>query len=111
MRSLDLTATLSIRNTDPAESLDLTSVTYFDSDGKLVRKYLEKPQTIGPLATTQFIVEDNATTGESGTKFLVQWQSLRPVTPPVLECLMITTQSGLGISFVTHGRVIKDVGK
>ncbi|MDQ1238067.1 MAG: hypothetical protein QG577_251 [Thermodesulfobacteriota bacterium] len=110
-RSLDLTATLSIRNTDPTESLELTSVRYFDSEGKLVRKYLEKPQAIGPLATTRFIVEEYDTAGGSGAKFLVGWRSLKPVTPPVIECIMITIQSGLGISFVSHGRVIRDVGQ
>jgi hypothetical protein len=86
-------------------------VRYFDSDGKLVRKYLEKSQAIGPLATTRFIVEEHDTAGGSGAKFLVEWRSLKPVTPPVIECIMITIQSGLGISFVTHGRVIRDVGK
>lgn len=109
-RPLDLTATLSIRNTDLDEPLELIAVDYYDSDGKLVRKYLEKIQKIGPLATTRFIVEEYDSTGGSGAKFLVQWKSGKPLTPPVIECIMITIQSGLGISFVTNGRVIKDEG-
>jgi len=109
-RPLDLTATLSIRNTDPGEPFELIAVDYYDSDGKLVRNYLEKLQKIGPLATTRFIVEEYDTTGGSGAKFLVHWKSGKPITPPVTECIMITIQSGLGISFVTHGRVIREEG-
>ena len=37
-----LTAIVSIRNTDPRVSIVLTAVDYYDSEGKLVRKYLEK---------------------------------------------------------------------
>jgi|UniRef100_A0A7C4EUK1 hypothetical protein len=107
-RPLDLTATLSIRNTDMTEPLNLTSVAYYDSDGKLVKTYLKKEQPLGPLATTHFIVEESDTSGGSGAKFVVQWKSTKPITPPVVECVMITIQSGLGISFVSAGRVLSE---
>lgn len=108
-RPLDLTATLSIRNTDLAEPLAVTSVRYYDSDGKLIRTYLKKDQRIGPLATTHFIVEESDTSGGSGAKFIVQWKAKKPMTPPLVECVMITIQAGLGISFVSHGNVIAEI--
>ncbi len=109
-RPLDLTATLSVRNTAVAEPLTITSVKYYDSAGKLVRDHLKKEQLLAPLATTHFIVEESDTSGGSGAKFLVQWKATKPITPPIVECVMITIHSGLGISFVTEGRVIADVG-
>jgi hypothetical protein len=36
-----LTVTLSIRNTDPVHPITIVSVDYFDSAGKLLKKYLE----------------------------------------------------------------------
>ena len=110
-RSLDLTATLSIRNTDLAEPLILTSVRYYDSDGKLVKDYLQQEQLLGRLATTHFIVEERDTSGGSGAKFIVQWRSPKPISPPLVECVMVTTHSGLGISFLSQGRVIADTNK
>lgn len=107
-RPLDLTATLSVRNTDAAVPLTITSVKYYDSDGKLVKNHLKKEQPLGPLATTHFIVEESDTSGGSGAKFIVQWKSTKPITPPIIQCVMITIQSGLGISFVTEGKVIAD---
>ncbi len=110
-RPLDLTATLSVRNTDLSEPLILTAVTYYDSDGKLVKEYLKNEQALGPLATTHFIVEERDTRGGSGAKFIVQWRSHKPINPPLVECVMVTTQSGLGISFVSQGRVIAETSK
>ena len=37
-----LTAILSVRNTDTGHAITLTAVDYFDSDGKLLRRYLDK---------------------------------------------------------------------
>ncbi len=48
-----LEATLSIRNSDPKEDITIGSVSYYDTNGKLIRDYLEKPMLIKPLATTR----------------------------------------------------------
>ena len=42
-----LTAILSVRNIDPGHAITLTAVDYFDSDGKPLRRYLEKPVELG----------------------------------------------------------------
>jgi len=110
-RPLDLTATLSVRNADLSQPLTITAVNYYDSDGKLVKAYLKKDQPLGPLATTHFIVEERDTSGGSGAKFIVKWKSQKPVTSPLVECVMITIQSGLGISFVSQGRVTAETTK
>ena len=107
-RPFDLAATLSIRNTDPKQAITLVSVKFFDSEGKLVKEYLEKPLDLKAMATTRYILTEGDTTGGSGANFLVKWQSPIKVNPPLIEGVMIGTRSGQGISFVSRGQVISE---
>ena len=43
-----------------------------------------------------------------GANFIVRWSAEREMNSPIIECLMIGTQSGQGISFVSSGKVIKE---
>ncbi len=104
-----LTATLSIRNTDPDKSLTLKSVNYFDSEGRLLQRYLDKPTTLGPLGSTTYIVPESESKGGAGAKFLVEWEAPAAVVEPIIESVMIGTKMQQGISFISTGRVIKGV--
>ncbi len=101
-----LTATLFIRNTDPKASLVLDIVDYYDSHGKKLRSYIDKPVPVGPLASVRFIVPESDKEGGSGAKFLVHWRAAKPVTEPIVESVMIGTKMQQGISFISQGRVI-----
>lgn len=105
-KPFNLTATLSIRNTDPKQSLHLTSVDYYDSSGKKLRSYITAPVEIKPLASTRYIVQNSDTSGGSGAKFLVHWETDTGITEPIIESIMIGTKLQQGISFVSRGRVI-----
>ena len=107
-RPFSLAATLSIRNTDPKNSITLVSVKFFDSDGKLVKEYLDKPAELKAMASTRHIITEGDTTGGSGANFLVKWKSPTKVNPPLIEGVMIGTRSGQGISFVSRGQVINE---
>lgn len=102
-----LTATLSIRNTDPDNELTLTSVRYYDSKGQLLRQYLDKPTSIAPFSSMRFIVPESESKGGSGAKFLVEWTAKTAVSEPIVESVMIGTKMQQGISFISTGRVIK----
>ncbi|WP_084696322.1 DUF3124 domain-containing protein [Salisaeta longa] len=104
---IDLAVTLSVRNTSINRPITLTSVTYHDSEGTWVRQYLDAPQTLAPLASTAFVVAKDDRTGGAGANFIVEWEADAPVAPPVIESVMISTQSALGISFTSPGRVIR----
>jgi len=99
-----LEATLSIRNSDPERSIDITSANYYDTKGKLVQKYLEGTLTLGPLETTAFLVEKADIRGGSGANFIVAWVSDEPVYEPVIEAVMIGIGKGYNISFNSIGR-------
>ena len=102
-RPIYLAVTVSIRNTDPARPIQLTSVDYYDSEGKQIQRLMEKPITLAPMASTRYVIKETDKAGGSGANFLVQWQSQTPVNPPLTEGIMIGTASQLGISFVTRG--------
>jgi len=107
-RPFDLAAILSIRNTNPNNSITLTSVKYYDSDGKLLKEYLSIPLQLNALVSTRYIITEGDKAGGSGANFLVKWKSEKKVNPPIIEGVMIGTHSGQGISFVSRGQVIKE---
>ncbi len=107
-RPFDLAVTLSIRNTDLNESITLAAVDYYASDGKLVKHYLQSSQRLGPMASTRYVVEESDTSGGSGANFVVKWSAETPVNQPVIESVMIGTQSQQGISFTSRGQIISE---
>ncbi|MCU0526032.1 MAG: DUF3124 domain-containing protein [Elainella sp. Prado103] len=109
-RTIDLTTTLSIRNTDAAHPLILTAVDYYDGNGQLVRKYLEQSVELGSLAATNFVVPQTDASGGLGAFFMVEWVTQIPVSDPVIESIMVNTSGNQGISFVSAGRVIRSRG-
>ncbi len=103
-----LAAALSIRNPDPGHPITLVSVKFYDSDGKLVKQYLDNPAELKAMASTCYILTESDTGGGSGANFLAKWTSKAKVSPPLVEGVMIGTRSGQGISFASRGQVIKD---
>ena len=106
-RTFQLAATLSVRNTDPKNSIIITSVNYYNSNGELVKKYLDSPLRLARLASTDFVVTEDDRTGGSGANFLVEWVAETKVYEPIVEAVMVSTTSQQGISFVSVGRVIE----
>jgi hypothetical protein len=106
--TFNLATTLSIRNADPDHGLSVTAADYYDSGGRLLRKYLDKPVALKPLGATEIFIPESDTSGGFGASFLVRWKSEKPIVPPIIECLMIGTRSGQGISFVSPGRVVQE---
>lgn len=105
-KPFQLTAIISIRNTDLHIPFTLEQVDYYDSHGKLLQHYLKKPITVPPLASTRYIVPESDTLGGSGAKFIVSWSSKTPVTEPIIEGVMIGTKMQQGISFVTNSQIL-----
>ncbi len=107
-RPFSLAAVLSIRNTDPRHAITLVSIKFYDSEGKLVKEYLDIPAELKAMASTRYILPEGDTSGGSGANFLVKWASKTKVNPPLIEGVMIGTQSGQGISFTSRGQVIAE---
>ena len=101
-----LAITLSIRNTSFTDSISVTSVRYYNSKGNLVKEYFKKSLQIPPMATTEFFVEEQDTSGGSGANFIVKWTAQKDVNKPVVEAVMISTALQQGIALISPGRVI-----
>lgn len=104
-----LRANLIVHNTDPSQSITVTRIDHYDTDGKLAYRYLEKPVTLQPLAATRVVVKEPKKGDEGlGANFIVEWNAAKPVNEPIVDCLMLGTLGNQGFSFYSQGRIIKE---
>jgi hypothetical protein len=108
-QSFNLSVTLSLRNTDLATPVEITSVRYYDEKGKLLKDFAPPAITIEPLASARFYVKESDVSAGSEASFLVRWQASQKVTPPVIEGLMVGASFGQGISFTAPGQVLQEL--
>ena len=105
-RPFELMAILSIRNTDPRGSISIVRADYHDSQGTLIKRHVGKKLILPPLGSADFMVPEKDKTGGVGANFIVAWTSDQPVNEPIIQSLMISTRSSLGISFICPGKRI-----
>ena len=101
-----LTVTLSIRNIYPTHQINITLVDYYETQGKLLKKYINKPIKLNPLESLRYVIPERDESGGSGANFIVEWHADKSVNRPIIESIMIGTQAGQGISFTSRGREI-----
>lgn len=101
-----LTVTISIRNISATNALTINSVDYYNTKGAVVNKFIAEPFVLGPFASERFIVPQKDEAGGSGANFIIKWHSSMPISPPIIETIMIGSQNQLGISFTSRGQAI-----
>ena len=101
-----LTVTLSIRNIDPIHQISITLVDYYETQGKLLKKYIKSPIKLNPLESLRYVIPERDESGGSGANFIIEWKTDKLVNPPIIESIMIGTQSGQGVSFTSRGREV-----
>lgn len=105
-RTLDLTATVSMRNTNTKDTIYLKKTEYFDTKGNSIRTYFDKPIYIAPMETVEIVIDELDKDGGTGANFLFHWAIKPKVNKPLFEAVMISTY-GQGISFSTRGEEAK----
>ena len=96
-----LEATLSIRNIDPKRPVYVSAVEYYDTDGELSKKLVDRLVKLRPLQTIDFLVERHDVAGGSGANFIVQWHAAdRDAHAPLIEAVMVGRSGTNAISFV-----------
>src|SRR3954466_3766779 len=73
--AIDLTATLSIRNTSYTDSFYVTDVIYYGSQGEVVKRYIDSSLLVKPMTSIEFVVEGTESKGGAGANFVVNWGS------------------------------------
>lgn len=102
-----LSALVSIRNTDSGKSLRVTSAKYYDTDGKLLREFLPAARQVPPLGTLELLVERREAEGGSGANFIIRWQNDEEINPPVVEAVHADLYGLKPMSFVTTARPVR----
>ena len=102
-RKVLLSATLSVRNTTFKKSLYINKIDYYDTDGALVKSYLNKPIELPAMATLNYIVEKEEDKGGSGANFIIEVEGVDETVKPVIEAVMIGNFSNKGFAFSTEG--------
>lgn len=98
---------VSIRNTDPGVVVRILSARYYNTDGKLLREFLQKPQAIPPLGTFELYVPRSDSSGGSGANFMIDWTAEKPANPPLVEALHADIREARTLLFVTTARPIQ----
>jgi len=97
-----LAVTLSIRNTNLNHAIEILSVDYYETQGKLLKRYISSPVILNALGSTRYTIPQKDKTGGSGANFIVQWKADRPVNTPIVEAIMIGSRA----SFISRGQAI-----
>jgi hypothetical protein len=104
--TVDLAATVSVRNVSAAHPITLDWVRYYDSLGKHVRDYLDTASTLPPMGSVEFVIQRSDATGGPGANFLIRWHAVAVVDEPLVEAVMLGQSGGAGISFSSRGRTL-----
>jgi hypothetical protein len=106
-RTYDLTATISMRNTNRSDSVFLLKAEYFNTEGELIRTYIEKPVFLAPMETIEIVIDEVDQEGGTGANFMFDWKIQPGCNEPFFECVMISTSGQQGLSFTTQGVKVK----
>lgn len=103
-----LAATLSIRNTSFNDSLFVSKINYYNTDGLKVRSFIDNPISLPPMATINYVIERDDDSGGPGANFIVEINSRNPKMKPLIQAIMIGQNGNKGFSFSTDGYSIKE---
>lgn len=104
-QTMGLTATVSIRNTSYMDSFYVLHITYYGSQGQVLKHYLDQPVVVRPMASVESVVEESESEGGAGAGFVIQWGARNSAAAPLVQAVM--NGSATGVSFVTNGVEIK----
>jgi len=102
-RTHNLTATISMRNTNRFDTIFIQKAEYYNTKGALIRTYFDKPIFIDPMETVEIIINQIDREGGSGANFIFEWKIKPGLNEPFFESVMISTSGQQGISFITQG--------
>nr|WP_321222653.1 DUF3124 domain-containing protein [uncultured Psychroserpens sp.] len=101
-RTHNLTAMASLRNISDKDTIYLTKAAYYDTHGKLLKTYFNKPIYLAPLETTEIIIDELSVEGGTGSNFIFEWKTPKNSPEPYFEGVMNSTMGKQGLSFITQ---------
>lgn len=101
--SRSITATISIRNVNSNDSIYLFNAEYYNTEGELIKSYLDKPAYIGPMETVEIVIHQDDKSGGTGANFVFDWGVSNGTNEPFFEGVMISLVGTQGFAFTTQG--------
>lgn len=105
-----LSVTLSLHNVSPAHDLVVRRIDYHDTQGRLLRRLVDRPHAVPPMATAEFRIDRDDPSGGSGANYLVEWAAPPGGSGPLVEAVMVAPAGRLGISLVSRGVPVAPAG-
>lgn len=105
--TVNLTSMVSMRNTSDQDTIYLLRAEYYDTHGRSVRKYFDKPIFLAPLETTEIIIDEVDVTGGTGSNFIIEWKKQVTSPEPIFEGIMTSAIGQQGLSFTTNSKRIQ----
>ena len=102
-----LAATLSIRNTSFEDSLFISKIDYFNTQGEMVKSYLERPASLPPMATVNYVIEKEDDTGGPGANFIIELSAKSKDVKPLIQAVMVESGGNKAFAFSTDGYSVK----
>ncbi|MEY8848530.1 DUF3124 domain-containing protein [Psychroserpens sp. XS_ASV72] len=103
----NLTATVSLRNTNVNDTIYINKADYYNTNGNLIRSYFDKTIFIAPMETVEIVIDEVDQEGGTGANFIFDWKVHQKSHEPLFEGVMISTYGQQGLSFTTQGKRIK----
>ena len=98
-----LSVTLGLHNVSPAHDLVVRRVDYHDTAGRLLRRLVDRPHAVPPMATAEFRIDRDDPSGGSGANYIVEWAAPSGGSEPLVQAVMVGPAGRLGISLVSRG--------
>ncbi len=98
-----LSVTLSLHNVSPAHDLVVRQINYHGTEGRLLRRLVDRPHAVPPMATAEFRIDRDDPSGGSGANYLVEWAAPPGGSGPLVEAVMVAPAGRGGISLVSRG--------
>ena len=106
-RKSNLTAMTSLRNTSVTDTIYISKVDYYDTEGVLIRHYLKQTIFLKPLETIDLVIEEMDEGGGTGSNFIFEWKKPKNCPEPLFEGIMSSTVGQQGLSITTQSRRIE----
>ncbi len=108
--SFDAKPTVFFHNADQNNAINIVRIDFYNSDGKLVEKYLQQPLKINPNSATRIYVKERLPGEEgAGAHFIIQWQADQKVVEPLVETWFVGASGTRGYAYTSPAKVIQEV--
>lgn len=74
----------------------------------VVKNFISGDHQLKPFATAISTIPKQDQSG-TGANFLVEWTADQPVSEPLIESVMKDLSGNLGLSFLSLGKVIREI--